>query len=407
MIETTHKSKNISLVSLSLLCFALADVRDGLGPFLGVFLQENNWMPDEIGYVMTAGGLAGMFFTTPLGALADTTRRKRLMLAVTTIMIVLSVVTVFYWQSFFFVMGSQILQGIMAAAVLPLLTSITLGLVGQNGLAHQLGRNEAWNHFGNFSTAVLGGVTGYFYGIQGVFAVMLAMGLFSILFIRLINPALIDYDTARGLEKDGEAKPSSICQLLTNGPVFIIGLVLFLFHLGNAALLPLLGQSAVATFGVNPAVYTAATVVIAQLTMVPMALWAAHMAEKKGYGTVILLALLALPVRGMIAGFWHSPWSIIPVQVLDGVGAGLIGVATPGIVAKILRGTGHVNMGLGYVMTLQGIGAALSTTLGGIFAYHAGYHAAFIALTVCACLAVVLFLTAKKWMLPFREKLAN
>ena len=38
-----HERKNISLVFLSLLCFTLADVRDGLGPFLGVFLQENNW----------------------------------------------------------------------------------------------------------------------------------------------------------------------------------------------------------------------------------------------------------------------------------------------------------------------------------------------------------------------------
>ncbi|CAK7003364.1 MAG: hypothetical protein DELT_00123 [Desulfovibrio sp.] len=49
-----------SLVFLSLLCFALADVRDGLGPFLGVYLQQNGWTPDQIGYVMTAGGFAGL-----------------------------------------------------------------------------------------------------------------------------------------------------------------------------------------------------------------------------------------------------------------------------------------------------------------------------------------------------------
>jgi len=46
------------------------------------------------------------------------------------------------------------------------------------------------------------------------------------------------------------------------------------------------------------------------------------------------------------------------VQVLDGVGAGLLGVALPGLVAQTLRGTGHVNAGLGAVMTLQGLGAA-------------------------------------------------
>ena len=34
-------AKTRSLTCLSLLCFALADVRDGLGPFLGIFLQSH------------------------------------------------------------------------------------------------------------------------------------------------------------------------------------------------------------------------------------------------------------------------------------------------------------------------------------------------------------------------------
>ena len=57
-------AKARSLTCLSLLCFALADVRDGLGPFLGIFLQSHGWTPDSIGYVMTIGGLAGMAVTT-------------------------------------------------------------------------------------------------------------------------------------------------------------------------------------------------------------------------------------------------------------------------------------------------------------------------------------------------------
>ena len=38
--------------------FFLADVRDGLGPFLGVFLVGHGWRADDIGYLMTAAGLA-------------------------------------------------------------------------------------------------------------------------------------------------------------------------------------------------------------------------------------------------------------------------------------------------------------------------------------------------------------
>ena len=88
MPDTPSKQK--SLIFLSLLCFSLADVRDGLGPFLGVYLQSLGWMPDEIGFVMTAGGLAGLVCTTPLGALADHTRYKRGLIATSVLLIVVA-----------------------------------------------------------------------------------------------------------------------------------------------------------------------------------------------------------------------------------------------------------------------------------------------------------------------------
>ena len=78
-----------SLISLSFLCFFLADVRDGLGPFLGVYLQSCGWSADMIGYVMTVGGLFALVFTTALGALADQTHRKRTWLIISIILIVL------------------------------------------------------------------------------------------------------------------------------------------------------------------------------------------------------------------------------------------------------------------------------------------------------------------------------
>lgn len=49
---------------------------------------------------------------------------------------------------------------------------------------------------------------------------------------------------------------------------------------------------------------------------------------------------------------------MIPVQVLDGIGAGMLSVAVPGLVARILDGTGHINVGQGAVMAAQGLGGA-------------------------------------------------
>jgi len=133
-------------------------------------------------------------------------------------------------------------------------------------------------------------------------------------------------------------------------------------------------------------------VVIAQGTMILVALWAARLARRRGYGILLWCALLALPLRGCIAGFWHSPWSIIPVQMLDGVGAGILGVVTPGLAARLLNGTGHVNLGLGVIMTLQGIGASCSASYGGLVVHLLGYGPAFLALAAAPCVALGILL---------------
>ena len=131
-------------------------------------------------------------------------------------------------------------------------------------------------------------------------------------------------------------------------------------------------------------------VVLAQGTMIVAALWGARTAKRRGYGVLFFVALTVLPLRGCVAGLWTNPWNIIPVQIMDGFGAGLLGVATPGLVARLLAGSGRVNMGLGMVLTLQGIGASLSNTYGGLFAHHMSYSAAFLALAAAPCAGLVL-----------------
>ena len=391
-------AKARSLTCLSLLCFALADVRDGLGPFLGIFLQSHGWTPDSIGYVMTIGGLAGMAVTTPLGALADATRRKRLLLALASTGIVAALALIFLCQHPLLVGCAQIVQAVCAAAMAPAISGLTLGLAGQSHLPAQLGRNEAWNHAGNGLSAMLGGAIGYWYGVPGVFAVMCCMLLLSLYALHGIAPRDIDHAQARGLAPEADDAAPARRAALWHGPaalpVLCVGLVMLFFHLGNAHMLPLLGQSAVARFAINGAAYTAATVVIAQGTMILVALQAARLARRRGYGILLWCALLALPLRGCIAGFWHSPWSIIPVQVLDGVGAGILGVVTPGLAARLLNGTGHVNLGLGIIMTLQGIGASCSASYGGLVAHLLGYGPAFLALAAAPCVALGILLAA-------------
>ncbi|GAB4022328.1 hypothetical protein GCM10028773_34640 [Spirosoma koreense] len=90
------------------------------------------------------------------------------------------------------------------------------------------------------------------------------------------------------------------------------------------------------------------------------------------------------------AGNVHE--GLYPVQILDGIGAGLQSVAVPGLVAHLLNGTGRVNIGQGAVMTVQGLGASLSPAIGGWMAQQIGYSSTFLILGSFAFVSIGLWM---------------
>jgi MFS family permease len=86
--------------------------------------------------------------------------------------------------------------------------------------------------------------------------------------------------------------------------------------------------------------------------------------------------------------------------MLDGVGAGLQSVAVPGLVARILNGTGRVNVGQGAVMTVQGVGASLSPAIGGWIAQDLGYPMMFMILGSFALASIALWVVFASVLQP-------
>ena len=172
--------------------------------------------------------------------------------------------------------------------------------------------------------AALAGLSGYLFGFGAAFVVLAITAAFSVVAALQIDPNEIDHSAARGAgAHDDGSGIASFAVLLQSRPLIVLGVTLTLFHLGNAAMLPLLGQALVAHGAGNASAFTGATIVIAQTTMVPVALFAAWLAKDRGYWLVFVLALVALPIRGATASFVTSAWGLGPVQILDGVGAGL------------------------------------------------------------------------------------
>jgi hypothetical protein len=280
---------------------------------------------------------------------------------------------------------------------------MTLGIVRQAGFPRQNGRNQAFNHAGNMAGAGLSGFLGWQFGFAAVLWLAAAFGALSILSVGLIPAAAIDDDAARGMQEDGTASEgaSALHILLTSKPLLILAAALACFHLGNGAMLPLLSMAIVAHHHAGaPLIIVAETVVVAQSVMILASLWATRMAATRGYWVIMLITFIALPIRGLMAASFLTPWGIYPVQVLDGIGAGLQSVAVPGLVARILNGTGRVNLGQGAVMTVQGMGAALSPALGGWIAQSLGYRPMFIILGCFALVSLVLWIVFRGTLRP-------
>jgi MFS family permease len=135
-----------------------------------------------------------------------------------------------------------------------------------------------------------------------------------------------------------------------------------------------------------------ACIVAAQMVMVPMAMLVGARADAWGRKPLFLTAFLVLPIRGCLYTLSDNQYWLVGVQMLDGIGAGIFGAVFPIIVADLMRGTGRFNVAQGAIITAQGIGAALSTTLAGLVVVHAGYSAAFLTLAAVAALGLFVFL---------------
>ena len=97
---------------LDWLNFFLADVKDGLGPFLAIYLlSSRHWDPGEIGVVMVIAGIATVAAPGPFGALIDWTRWKRALIVIAAVTVALGAVAMSLFPSFWFVAAAQAVIG--------------------------------------------------------------------------------------------------------------------------------------------------------------------------------------------------------------------------------------------------------------------------------------------------------
>jgi predicted MFS family arabinose efflux permease len=270
------EAKTRSLKGLDWVSLLMADVKDGVGVYLSVYLLTvRHWPADKIGLVIAAPGLIGILVQPPAGALIDRTRHKRMLLVWASVIIAACCLAVIFFSGFYPVLFSQLLVGLTQSVYAPCVAAITLGMVGHAALSQRIGRNESFNHLGNMLAAIIAGVIGRYISYEGIFYFSVVQCGLLVGAVLAIRERDIDHDLARGAATAGEAPSTAgIKDLLANRSILVFMLAMALFHLSNAAMLPLLGQKMGLADAKNSSLYLSAAIIIAQGVMVFVAKYA-------------------------------------------------------------------------------------------------------------------------------------
>ena len=420
---------------LAWLNFFVSDVRDGLAPFLGVFLLQNGFGEAQVGLIATISSIIALTLGVPCGIWVDKTTRKKEFIALFIALIMLFCSLNYFFPSFIFTLLAQGLVAISGVFLAPAFAALTLGIIGAKNYPLQCARNEAYKHAGTLFGATLSFVFALYFGIVSVFVITAVLGAISLMILALIKRESIDDFTARGeivgVSHNKEAQ--NLWALFADRRVVFLSVIMFCFHLSNAAMLPLLSQRAQKLGIDSSGAFAAATIIIAQGVMIIASLvclrllgggesrnlgessvdsqtnWANQTNDLaqdshnpraqrafKVYFWLFFACFFALIIRGIIAANFAGIGGMVFTQILDGVGAGVSGVIVPVIVAFMLRGSGHINAGLALVLTCGGLGAALSGGIGGYFAQFYGYLYAYLFLGAVAGLGLLLWVVGAK-----------
>jgi len=376
--------------------FFVADVQTGFGPFVSVYLTAQKWTQVDIGLVLSAAGLVALAGQIPGGALVDFARSERLVAGLAVAAISVSALAYAAWPIFPVVLSAAVLHSAASCVIGPAIAAISLGLVGHAAVGERLGRNARFASIGNGLEAAAMGACGYFLSARAVFFVTALLLVPALLALRAMAASEIDPERAHGgvLRRRDNRPPPRFGDLLRQRPLLILAGCVMLFHLANAAMLPLMGSVVTMRSSQWATVLIAACIVVPQLVVAAFSPWVGRQAETWGRRPLLLLGFAALPIRGVLFATVKDPSLLVAVQLLDGLTASVFGVMVPLIIADLTRGTGHFNLGQGIVGTTTGIGASLSTTLAGYTSDHLGSEFAFLGLAgvAAAGLAAVWFL---------------
>lgn len=466
--QVAAKQKTNARNMLGLVALFLGELRDGLTMInmqSAFLIVSKSYTEKQAGILFFVFGMSQFLFQTPAGYIMDYSDRKVFWLGAagvaTTILTILTATTAAeYGANLGFMIAIKVVQGAVTALIPPGLNSITQGIVGSVGMTKQVANNEMRNHAGTAIIVLTGSLVAFFTfpDIGGLFVVSPIACVGMIFFLAKIRPEDIDHDAARGLKltsdtpEDGatiksdykapvvdeDGQPVTNKTDITNKPSFNFGfaqqpadgdvsdpkpraetpfailhdttlltfiIIVFLFHVSNGTVLPLVMQTLAIGEGRTGILMSGLCIIVAQFFMVMSAKLCGDYSGVYGRKTIFLIGLFSVPLRCFILYFLTAIKEaqeetsmflqviILSTQFLDGIGAGVFGTMYILVTSDISGGTGRFSLTLGLTTAAMSIGGTVSGYLGQALAQDLGYQKAFLILGVMSLAPALAYLT--------------
>lgn len=357
-------------------------------PLLGALLREAHWRYDSIGLATAMGGLGTALFQTPAGMLTDRISSRRLLFAAAAVLTGLCFAIVpSVTHSAALVDALLFTAGMAQSFFAPLLGALALALVGHLALNRTYGANQGWNHAGNIAAALAAIALVKVAGIRSIFYAVGASSILAAASVGLIRRADLREERATGLEDDELAAPWT--DLLKDRRFLWLALSVFLFHLASAPILPMVALYVKQLHGSDDLM--TATVLTAQLVMVPVALLAGRYCDSWGRKPVMAIAFWVLPLRILSYALVSTPVGVVLLQAVDGIGAGIYGVAIVALTADLTLGRGRFNTMMGLFATALAIGGVVGPVIAGQLEQRLGFKLSFYSFAALATVGAIIF----------------
>jgi MFS family permease len=389
--------------ALDLLNFFIADVQTGFGPFVAVYLTAHKWTQVNIGLALSLGTVAALVSQIPAGALVDSAPNKRIATAGGVMGVMAAALLLALWPAELPVLVAQGLHAVASCIITPAIAAISLQLVGHASLGERLGRNARFASIGNGIAAAVMGASGSYLSNRSVFWLTAVLCVPALVALAAIGRGAHNrhQTNSRGFDRDGLTK------LLLDRRLLIFCACVALFHLSNAAMLPLAGAEVTMRAGTRANLIIAACIMVPQGVVAVVSPWIGRMAMQRGRRWVLLLGWGALPLRGLLLAVLPGSYLLVGGQAVSGISAAVFGVMVPLLAADLTRGTSHFNLCLGVLGLAVSLGAALSTTLAGWAADAAGLPVTFLGLGAMGLVATALVWVAMPDTAPDDDAVAE